>query len=314
MMQSMGLSYGPWSISDNLLLKYTVHPAFNTLTWITPYGLMLVVALLGGWLYARHRVKAVGWDTSHADLAVPLIFIISLLGAGLLSLIIPGDTEFAGELYQAPSRFRLFGLLLVGAPALFAYSRLAQLSFRGLLDLFALPALLWLALLRFGCFMAGCCWGDLTHEHAGVESIANPRLADQVLTLPWLTGDWLITAVSFPSESLAYQQHLALGLIEPGTDLSLPVHPTQLYELALLVILLIVLQKAESRWTTPGMLALVTLGAYAVLRFMIEFLRADNALVMGYLTSTQLICSALLIGCGLCMPVIRGMRGTVSLN
>jgi phosphatidylglycerol:prolipoprotein diacylglycerol transferase len=282
-----------------------VHATFDTLIWITPYGLMLVVALLGGWLYARQRVKAAGLDVSHADLAVPLVFIASLLGARLLTLIIPGDAEFAGELYQAHSRFRLFGLFFAGVPALFVYSRLARLSFRGLLDLFALPVVLWLALLRFGCFMAGCCWGDLTQEHAGLGSIADPRLADQLLTLPWLTGDWLITAVNFPAESLAYQQHLALGLIEPGASSSLSVHPTQLYELLLLVLLLVVLRRVESRWTSPGMVALVTLCAYAALRFIIEFLRADSTLVLGQLTSTQLICIALLLGCAVCMPVLK---------
>jgi len=184
-------------------------------------------------------------------------------------------------------------------------------SFRfvGLLDLFALPVVLWLAILRFGCFMAGCCWGDLTQVHAGLGNIADPRLADQLLTLPWLTGDWLITAVNFPAESFAYQQHLALGLIEPGASSSLSVHPTQLYELVLLVILLIVLRRVESRWTSAGMVALVTLCAYAALRFLIEFLRADNALVLGHLTSTQLICIGLVLGCAVCMPASSRMIG-----
>lgn len=282
-----------------------MHPTFDTLKWITPYGLMLVLALLGGWLYARQRVKAAGLDVSHADLAIPLVFITSLLGARFLTLIIPGDSEFAGELYQAHNRFRLFGLFIAGVPAVLVYSRLAGLSFRGLLDLFALPVMLWLALLRFGCFMAGCCWGDLTQANAGFGSIAEPGLAEQVLTLPWLTGDWLITAVSFPAESLAYRQHLALGLVGPEADSSLPVHPTQLYELVLLVILLILLRRIENRWTSPGMFALVTLGAYAALRFIIEFLRADNALVLRHLTSTQLICIALLLGCAVCVPVLK---------
>jgi len=286
-----------------------VYPNFGTLTWITPYGLMLVVALFGCWFYARRRAKAAGLDVSHVDLAVSLVFILSLLGAEVLSVVIPGDTEFAGDLYQVHSRFRLFGLFFAGVPALFIYSRLSKLSFRRLLDLFALPVVLWLALLRFGCFMAGCCWGDLIHEHPGLTSIPDPRLADQVLTLPRLTGDWLATAVSFPAESLAYQQHLALGLIEPGVSSSLPVHPTQLYELVLLVILLSLLQKSERKWTPPGMYALAALSTYAALRFIIEFLRADNPLVLGPLTSSQLICIVLLLGCAVCFPVIKRATG-----
>ena len=274
-----------------------MYPTFGTSTWITPYGLMLVVALLGCWFYARRRARAAGLDVSHINLAVPLIFILSALGAKVFTFVFPGDVEFAGELFQTHSRYRLFGLFFAGVPVLFAYSRLAKLSFRGLLDLFALPVVLWLAILRLGCFMAGCCWGDLTQEHPGLASFSDPHLARQILTLPWLSGDWIITGVNFPAEGLAYQQHLLLGLIGPTAGSSLTVHPTQIYELVLLTFLLVIMQKVERRLPLPGTAALVALGSYAFLRFLIEFLRADNNLVWRYLTSTQLICIALLLGC-----------------
>ena len=274
-----------------------MYPAFGTSTWITPYGLMLVVALMGCWFYARRRARAAGLDVSHIDLAVPLIFILSALGAKVFTFVFPGDVEFAGELFQTHSRYRLFGLFFAGVPVLFAYSRLAKLSFRGLLDLFALPVVLWLTILRLGCFMAGCCWGDLTQEHPDLASSSDPRLASQILTLPWLAGDWIITRVNFPTESLAYQQHLLMGLIEPSASASLTVHPTQLYELVMLIFLLAFMQRFDRRSTLPGMVALVALSSYAFFRFIIEFLRADNSLVWGYLTSTQVICVALFLGC-----------------
>ena len=210
------------------------------------------------------------------DLAVPLVFAISLLGVQFLTVVSPGDAEFAREFDQAPSRFRLFGLLLVGIPVLYSYSRLAKLSFPGLLDLFALPVLLWVAIIRLGCFMAGCCWGDLTREHIALADIADPQLGIQVLTLSWLPGDWPVTAVSFPAGSLAHQQHLAMGLIDPGAVASLPVHPTQLYELLMVAGLLVFLRGVENRQPAPGLLALAAMSGYAVLRFMIEFLRGGQ--------------------------------------
>lgn len=258
---------------------------------------MLLVALVGCWFYARRRARAAGLDVSHIDLAVPLIFIISVLGAKVFTFVFPGDVEFAGELFQAHSRYRLFGLFFAGVPVLFAYSRLAKLSFRSLLDLFALPVVLWLTILRLGCFMAGCCWGDLTQEYPDLTSLSDPRLARQMFTLPWLSGDWIITGVNFPVESLAYQQHFLMGLIEPTASSSLTVHPTQLYELVLLTFLLVIMRKVERRLPLPGTAALVTLGSYAFLRFLIEFLRADSNLVWWYLTFTQVICIALLLGC-----------------
>jgi phosphatidylglycerol:prolipoprotein diacylglycerol transferase len=282
-----------------------VHPTFGTLNWITPYGLMLVVALIVCWFYARQRTLAAGLDVSHTDLAVPLVFVISLLGARIITVIIPGDAEFVGELIQTHSRFRLFGLLFVGIPALFAYSRLTKQSFRGLLDLFALPVVLWLAIVRLGCFMAGCCWGDLTFGYSRLADVTDQQLAIQVFTLPWLSGDWIFTATSFPFGSFAYLQHVTLGLIDQGAVSSLPVHPTQLYESVLLIVLLLVLKSAQSKRPIKGMLALAATATYAVLRFFIEFLRADNTLVLGHLTSTQLICIVLICGSVAGVPILK---------
>ena len=281
-----------------------MYSVFGTLSWITPYGLMLVAALFSCWLYARRRAPAFGVGQSHVDLAVPLIFAISLLGAEVISLFDPRDTQFAGEILQTHTRFRLFGLLLTGVPVLYVYSRLANLSFRKLLDLFALPALLWLAVLRIGCFMAGCCWGDLTIKYPALETL-NPALSMQVLTVPWLSGDWLPFTVSFPTGSLAYQQHQALGLIGPAANSALPVHPSQLYELALLAVLLVVFRRVEINRLPEGMLSLYALGAYCLIRFFIEFVRADNVLLLESLTFHQLICVALLVACIVGVPIMK---------
>jgi hypothetical protein len=186
---------------------------------------MLAVALVACWLYARRRTIAAGLDVSHTDLAVPLVFVTSLLGAKLISVIIPGDAEFVGELIQTHSRFRLIGLFIIGVPALFAYSKLTKLSFRGLLDLFALPVVLWLAIVRLGCFLAGCCWGDLTFEYSGLADVTDRQLAIQIYTLPWLSGDWILTVMSFPVDSFAYLQHVSLGLIDQGVVSSLTRSP-----------------------------------------------------------------------------------------
>jgi phosphatidylglycerol:prolipoprotein diacylglycerol transferase len=268
---------------------------------------MLLVALLACWFYARRRAGAFGVDLSHINLAVPLVFAVSLLGAEIITFISPRDAEIAGRIMHGPSRFRLFGLLLIGAPALFVYSRLAGLSFRRLADLFALPALLWLAVVRLGCFMAGCCWGDLVSEPDAFAGIADPGLARQVLTLPWLPIDGLPLAVSFPAESFAWQQHMALGLIHPGTSASLPVHPTQLYETVLLLLLIATLRGWESRRMPAGMTAIAALAGYCVLRFLIEFLRADNPLLAANLTLNQWICIALVMASMLATRFVKRM-------
>jgi len=246
-----------------------------------------------------------GIDESHIDLAVPLIFIVSTVGGRALTLVSPGDLELAGGLLETHVRFRLFGLLLFAFPLLYFYSRAAKISFRRMLDVLALPAVLWLIVLRAGCFMAGCCWGDVAHPYPELAATTDPPVWHQVQTVSWLTGDWVAIAFRFPAGSLAWGQQVSLGLISADATSSLPVHPTQLYALFVMVIWLTFLQQASHRIHLPGMLAVLMFSGYVVLRFFIEFIRADSVLVLGNLTFTQLLCIALLAACGFSASALR---------
>ena len=271
---------------------------------ITSYGLMLVVALAVCWLWARRLAPSFGIERSHVDLAVPLVFILSVAGARILSAAVSGAGPIGLGFHATHVRFRLFGLLLFAAPLAFVYARLAGISFRRFADLFALPAIAWLMMLRVGCLLAGCCWGDVT----ATATPGGETLPAQVLTLGWLTGDW-IPALSFPPGSYAYEQHLAFGLIDSSAAGSLPVHVTQLYEMLLLSILLAFLLKNSESVRQPGSIALATLAAYALVRFFIEFVRADSAPLVMDLTATQLVCIGLL---AFVLPVRRLLARSVA--
>ena len=93
--------------------------------------------------------------------------------------------------------------------------------------------------------------------------------------------------------SVAEAVGVALGMaVGPGVATSLPVHPVQLYETLLVVLLALAITGRRPAFTRPGSEALVALGGYAALEFLLEFLRADNALVLGPLTFNQLVCMA----------------------
>jgi phosphatidylglycerol:prolipoprotein diacylglycerol transferase len=193
-------------------------------------------------------------------------------------------------------RIRLFGMLGTGAIAVFVYSRITHLSFRRLLDIFALPTLAGLMIHRIGCHIAGCCWGDVvSHEHASA-------FATQVQTTSFLDG--LVRGIQYPAGSLPYEQHLAMDMIEPGALASLPVYPVQLYEAGLLLVLMLVLMRVPWRRCARGTLAVLTVCAYALMRFFIEYLRADGHIVLGDLTITQLQCIILMFSIVL-LPRIR---------
>ena len=94
-----------------------------------------------------------------------------------------------------------------------------------------------------------------------------------------------------------YQQHVTLGLIENSATESLPIHPTQLYELVYVLILWTILQATKFRLLPAGCLAVATLASYVIGRFVIEFLRADSELIVANLTFTQFLCATLLACC-----------------
>lgn len=90
-------------------------------------------------------------------------------------------------------------------------------------------------------------------------------------------------------------------------------HPTQLYEAGALVILLAVLLKMEKRGLKPGNLSLTYGFLYGLWRFGVEFLRADNPIVAGGLTSFQWASLALVAGCGILLAIRRRTSGSISI-
>ncbi len=273
---------------------------FDSINGVTPFGLIFLSAILVSWWLARRNATSIRIDGSHIDLLLPASVVVGIAGGALLSRVMPMDSMIAGDLMQADVRVRLFGMLGCGAVAVFIYSRIAKLRFRVLLDVFALPTIAGLMIHRVGCFLAGCCWGALVSNEPAT------RFATQVQTLPFLSG--LTSGVQYPPSSLAYEQHLAMGIIEPGALASLPVYPVQLFEGVLLLVLLLVLRRLSWQRAPHGLLTVLVICAYAVIRFFLEYLRADGPVVLGNLTITQLQCLLLLFSATLLPGLLAQAR------
>lgn len=138
-------------------------------------------------------------------------------------------------------------------------------------DLFGMVAPLGLFWGRMGCFLGGCCFGHVTDSDLGVR---------------------------FPRGSSASETQFKEGLLSSPTLESLPVHPTQLYEaigcLAISAFLMFYLYK---RRRFDGMIVLAFLGLYAVLRFGVEFLRADDRGGLWGLSTSQWLSLIALAAC-----------------
>jgi phosphatidylglycerol:prolipoprotein diacylglycerol transferase len=124
-----------------------------------------------------------------------------------------------------------------------------------------------------GCLLAGCCFGATTR-------------------LPW--------GLSFPPRSPASEEQVKDHLLSSVRMWSLPVHPTQIYESAAsLGIAAFCLFWLLPRKRYDGQIFAVSLGLYAVARFLIEILRRDARGGLVGLSTSQLIGLGLLLAAAL---------------
>ncbi len=146
-----------------------------------------------------------------------------------------------------------------------------------------------LAFGRLGCFLAGCCFGKVTD-------------------VPW--------AIRFPKYSDAWRHHrelfpdaLARQAQSIGESLSLPVHPTQLYELFGALAIFAFLWCIRKRTKYAGQSLAYLLILYGVLRFIIEFFRDDARGGIWLSTSQWISLPLIALGIGL---IIHGKKSASS--
>lgn len=138
-------------------------------------------------------------------------------------------------------------------------------------DLMAAPLGAAVVIARTGCFTAGCDYG-------------------QVSAVPW--------ALRFPAGSPAWSAHVDAGLVAATRDASLPVHPTQLYEAFLGVVIIGVarsLSKTEWARRRHGRVFLAIALTYGAGRLVIEMFRGDVSRGLVGAMSTGQIFSLLLL-------------------
>lgn len=230
-----------------------MHPILVNLPFGLPlyaYGAMLTLSVIAGRVLAVRLAARAGIEPRLADRCSLWTFVGAIVGARLLYVVTNLD-----QFDQAIDVLRwwkggvvAYGGFLGGLAGSIVFCRIHRVRVLAWADC-AIPSVcLGLILTRVGCFLAGCDFGR-----------------------PW-DGPW---AVRFPAGSPAYVEQTLLGLLPRGASQSLPVHPTQLYESLAGVALLALVVAIRRRQARPGQaLAAFALG-YAVLRYLIEMVRAD---------------------------------------
>lgn len=216
---------------------------------ITGYGIMLMVAfLMGGWLIDQD-LRRRGWQHDYAaDITVAAV-IGGVIGAKLWFVAATGDPA---ALFTRGGLV-WYGGFIGGSLAVLANGRRLGVPLRWTCQLTApaLPAAY--ALGRIGCFLVG-------------DDYGRPSSLPWGVTFP--QGIPPTTAGNFAAE---FGVPLAPG-VSPETLVA--VHPTQLYEAALMIAVFMLLWRLRNNGKPAGWLFGLYLALAGTERFLVEFLRA----------------------------------------
>ena len=265
-------------------------PALLLSPHISSYSALLLLGFVFGWWLARKRSRFYGIAPRHLDNIGLIVPIAGLFGARFFARLFYAKLPLfeALKVWEGDGLV-FYGGFLFGMGSVLVYGLLRRIDLRALVDCVAPSVALGLAFGRIGCFLAGCCWGDICANTEQFTAIRDPQALSRIHTLPAISAANWPLAVRFPEKSDAFKQHAKLGLLEPAATKSAPVHPVQLYEAALAAGLCLFLCAASKRTRRTGDIALAMLAGYAIIRFGTEFLRADNKVFALGLTFSQVV-------------------------
>jgi phosphatidylglycerol---prolipoprotein diacylglyceryl transferase len=265
----LGLRGGSWIPSGGMFSgAWKPVPIFS-------YGVMLGTSMVVGWFLALRLAKQDGIPSEQAGAIYMWTAVWAIVGARVLYVITEWH-EFSNPLdifLLNKGGLVAYGGLLGGFFSSWYGCRKRKIHLLRWADVSAPSGVLGTAITRVGCLLFGCDYGRRTD-------------------LPW--------AIRFPAEAPAWQEHVAHFGIDKTSPLSYPVHPTQIYEtLAGLSIFALLMYLRRVR-KFSGLVFVVWVMGYGVLRSIIEIYRGDSDRgTVGPLSTSQFIGAVSLVAAGL---------------
>jgi phosphatidylglycerol---prolipoprotein diacylglyceryl transferase len=222
---------------------------------LASYHACLLLAVIVCFAIGPRWVAALeGLDRRRVFRAMLLLGVAAFAGARF-HFVLNQWASFAGHPVNA-LRIWSGGLHAGGGIVLLALAAPLALGWLGLpvgrfADGFVPTVGIGIAIARLGCFLHGCCFGSLC-------------------AWPW--------GVSFPRNTYIYAYHADLGVLPPGAEHTLPIHPLQLYFVAAGLMITVVALWLHPRKRYDGEVALVSLALFSISTALLEFLRADSQL------------------------------------
>ena len=225
------------------------------------YGFMIACGFLTCLYLLRGRARRMGTDPLALFDAAVFALMGGIIGARVFYVLHHWSSYAAHPakiIRLDEGGLTFYGGLIGGAAGLLIVIYRKRLPLLRALDVFASLVPLGHAFGRVGCFLNGCCYGKLTHSWAGVRFPQVLNKAGELIGSP------------------PYLDQLARGLIAPTAKVSLPVHPTQLYEIVYELAFFVVLSWVLPRRRREGDVAWLYGLLYGCARFVNEFFRAGH--------------------------------------
>jgi phosphatidylglycerol:prolipoprotein diacylglycerol transferase len=244
---------------------------------ITSFGVFMLLSFLTGGYLTRAELRRIGEDPEKGWDLVFMAVVGGIVGARLYYVLLnfPRFLEDpAGMLFARGGLVWYGGFLLATAFVVWEVRR-QKLPLRETADAVAPALALAYAVGRLGCFFVGDDWGRPTGSWVG---IAFPR-GTPPTRVDIIERDFGITVDP--------------ALIEQYGQI-VPVHPTQLYEVALSTLIFFLLWRLRGGGRPAGWLFMLWLALAGLERFLVEFFRAKDDRFIAGLTIAQVISVAII--------------------
>lgn len=250
-------------------------PVIGSLT-ITSFGVMMALAFLAAYQVTRVEFGRVGRDPEVAGDLLLGALVGGILGAKVYYVILNWPLTVQDPLGMLFSRAGLvwYGGFLGGAVGVILMIRRHRLPVPPVADLLAPGLALGYAVGRIGCFLVGDDYGRPTESWVG---IAFPNGAP-------------------PSTAGNLRSAFGVSVPDSVPDATvLAVHPTQLYEVGMSLLIFTVLWRLRGNERSAGWLFSLWLVLAGLERFIVEFFRAKDDRFLGAITLAQAISLALVV-------------------
>jgi phosphatidylglycerol:prolipoprotein diacylglycerol transferase len=224
---------------------------------IPTYSIFLGLAFSFAYLDALKRGVKNHFPPKNIEQLFLWVVFSAFLGGRLFHTLVEEWTFYSQVpfriLYFWEGGLTFYGGFLLSIAAVYLFCKIRKVSFLEYGDLIAPSLFLGIFFGRLGCFSAGCCWGKSTHWAWGV-SFTHPEA---------------LTPVK-----------------------SIPLHPVQLYEAFLCLGIYFILRRSYPFKKFTGQIFFRGLVFYSVIRFILEFYRADLSrgfVLAGTLSTAQAI-------------------------